>query len=56
MSLVVTKDFDALIDYTPYFYQSVKTKEEVDEKLAEMSQSDGYATEKLLDYLYHQIL
>ena len=48
------KDFDALIDNKPFFYQTVKNKQKGYEKLVEMSKSNYYTTGKLLDYLYHQ--
>ena len=37
-----------------FFYQPVKSKQEVYEKLIEMSRNKDYKTENLLDYLYHQ--
>ena len=54
MSLVEIKDFNALIDNKQFFDQAVNKKEELYEKLAEMSRNDGYTTRNLLNYLYHQ--
>ena len=54
MSLVEIKDFNALIDNKQFFDQAVNNKEELYEKLAEMSRNDGYTTRNLLNYLYHQ--
>ena len=54
MSLVETKNFNALIDNEPFFDQPVKNKQEAYEKLVEMSRSNDYAAENLLDYLHHQ--
>ena len=42
MSLVEIGDFNALIDNTPFFDQLVKNKEELYEKLIEMSRNDNY--------------
>ena len=41
------------IDNKPFFDQPVKNKQEADEKLIEISRSDGYTTENLLDFSYH---
>ena len=41
------------IDNKPLFDQPVKNKQEADEKLIEISRSDGYTTENLLDFSYH---
>ena len=54
MSFVEKKDFNALIDNKQFFDQAVNNKEELYEKLAEMSRNDGYTTRNLLNYLYHQ--
>ena len=54
MSFVEIKFFDALIDNSHFFYQSVKNKQEVYEKLIETSRNDDSTTRNLLDYLYHQ--
>ena len=54
MSFVEKKDFNALIDNKQFFDQAVNKKEELYEKLAEMSRNDGYTTRNLLNYLYHQ--
>ena len=42
MPLVEIKDFNALIDNTPFFDQPVKNKQETSEKLIEMPQNDDY--------------
>ena len=47
MSLVEIKNFKALIDNKPFFDQPVKNKQEVYEKLIELSRNDDYATENL---------
>ena len=44
MPLVEIKDFDALIDNKPFFYQPVKNKQEPYEKPVEMLRNDDYAT------------
>ena len=54
MPLVEIKDFNALIDNKPFFYQPVKSKQEAYEKHIEMSRNGDYTTGNLLDYLYHQ--
>ena len=54
MPLVKIKDFNALIDNKPFFDQAVKNKQNVYEKLIEMSKNDAYTTGNLLDSLYHQ--
>ena len=54
MSLVEIKDFNALIDNKQFFDQAVNNKEELYEKLVEMSRNDDYTTRNLLNYLYHQ--
>ena len=54
MPLVEIKDFNILIDNKPFFDQPVKNKQEVCEKLIEMSTNDDHTTGNLLDYLYHQ--
>ena len=53
MLLVEIKDFSALIGNKPIFDQLVE-KQEVHEKLAEMSRNNDYTTRNLLDYSYHQ--
>ena len=53
MSVEEIKDFNTLIDNTPFFDQPVKTKKK-NRKLIEMSRNDAYRTGSLLDYLYHQ--
>ena len=52
--LVEIKDFNVLIDNKPFFDQPVKNKQEVYEKLIEMSRNDDCTTGNLLGYLYHQ--
>ena len=52
MTLVEIKDFDALIDNKSFFYQPVKSEQEVYEKLIEMSKNNDYTTGNLLDCLY----
>ena len=54
MPLVEIKDFNALIDNTPFFDQPVKNKQETSEKLIEMSQNDDYTTGNVLDNLYNR--
>ena len=54
MSLVEIKQFNALIDKKPFFYQTVKNKQEGYEKLVEMLVNDNYTAGNLLDYLYNQ--
>ena len=54
MPLVEIKDFNVLIQNKPFFDQHVRSKQEVYEKLVEMSINDDYTTGNLLDYLYHQ--
>ena len=54
MPFVEIKIFDALIDNSHSFDQSVKNKQEVYEKLIEMSRNNDSTTGNLLDYLHHQ--
>ena len=54
MPLVGIKDSNALIDNKPFFDQPVKNKQEVDEKLIEMSRNDDYTKGNLLDFSYEQ--
>ena len=54
MPLVEIKDFNALIDDKTFFDQPGKKKQEVHEKLVEMSRKNDHITGNLLDYLYHQ--
>ena len=49
MSVEEIKDFNTLIDNTPFFDQPVKTKKK-NRKLIEMSRNDAYRTGSLLDY------
>ena len=53
ITLVEIKDFNALIENTPFFDRPVQNKQETYEKLFEMTRNDNYTTENLLDYLYH---
>ena len=53
ITLVEIKDFNALIENTPFFDRPVQNKQETCEKLVEMARNDNYTTENLLDYLYH---
>ena len=52
--LLEIKGFDTLIDNKPFSEHPVKSKQEVYEKLAEMSRNNDYTTGNLLDYLYNQ--
>ena len=54
MSLVEIQDFDTLINNKIFFDLSVKNKQELYEKLVEISRNDDYTTGNLLDFLYHQ--
>ena len=54
MSLVEIKDFNALIENTPFFDQPIKNKQEAYAKRVEMSRSNDRKTGNLLDYSYHQ--
>ena len=54
MPLLEIKGFNALIDNKTFFDQPGKSKQEVYEKLIEMSRNNGYTTGDLLGYLYHQ--
>ena len=47
MSLVEIKDFNALIGNKPCFDQTVKHKQEANEKLLQMSINNDYATGNL---------
>ena len=53
MSLVEMKDFNVLIDNKPFFDQPVKKKQEVYQKIIEMSRNDYYTTGNLLDFSYN---
>ena len=53
MSLVEIKDFNVLIDNKPFFDQPVKKKQEVYQKLIEMSRNDDCTTGNLLDFSYN---
>ena len=53
MSLVEMKDFNVLIDNKPFFDQPVKKKQEVYQKLIEMSRNDYCTTGNLLDFSYN---
>ena len=54
MPLLEIKGFNALVDNKTFFDQPGKSKQEVYEKLIEMSRNNGYTTGDLLGYLYHQ--
>ena len=54
MPLEEIKYCNVLIDNKPFFDQPVKNKQEVYEKLIEMSKNDDYTTGNLLDFRYHQ--
>ena len=47
MKLVETKDLNVLIDNKPFFDQPLKSKQEVYERIVEMSRNDGYTTGNL---------
>ena len=49
---VQIKDFNVVIDKTPFFDQPVKNKEEVYEKIIEIGRNSEYNTENLMDYEY----
>ena len=46
------KDFNIIIDKTPFFYQSVKNEEEAYEKIIEIGRNSEYNTGNLLNYKY----
>ena len=46
------KDFNIIIDKTPFFDQPVKNEEEAYEKIIEISRNSEYNTGNLLDYKY----
>ena len=54
MPLVEIKNFNKLIDNKQFFYQPVKNKQKVYEKLIRISQNDDYTTGNLLGFSYHQ--
>ena len=54
LPLVEIYDFNALIDYKPFFGQPGKNKKQAYEKLVKKSRNDDLATGNLLDYFYHQ--
>ena len=54
MPLLKSKVFDALIYNKPFFYQPIKSKQEVYKKLVEMSRNNDYTTGILSHYLDHQ--
>ena len=54
MTLVETKDFNALIDNKPFFDQAVENKQEAYKKLIEISRNDDCTSGNLLDFSYHQ--
>ena len=54
LPLIEIKDFNALIDNSPFFDHLVKNKQEAHEKRIEMSINDDFTTGHLLDFSYHQ--
>ena len=50
MPLVETKDFYALINNKTFFDEPVKNKQNVYEKIIEMSRNDDYTTRNLLEH------
>ena len=50
MLLVEIKDFNTPINNKPFFDQSIRNKQEAYEKLVEMSKSNDYTRENVLDY------
>ena len=51
MLLVEITDFKALIGNKPFFHQCIKDKQEIHEKLIEMTRNDDYTNGNLLVYL-----
>ena len=45
---------NALIDNKTFFNQSIENKQQVYEKLAEVSRNNDYTSEGLLDFWYQQ--
>ena len=54
MLFVEIKDLNVLIDNNPFFNQPLKNKQEVYEKLIEMSRNNDYTTGNLLHYFCHE--
>ena len=54
MSLVETRDLNAVIENKAFFDQPVKKNQEAYEKFVEITRNNDYTTGNLLDYLYHQ--
>ena len=55
LQLLETKDFNALIEYKPFFDQSVKKRNKLIENKSKCKHNYNYYTmQKLLDYFYHQ--
>ena len=54
MPLAEIKDFDVSIHSKIFFDQLVKRKQELHEKIVEMSKNNDYTTENLADFFYHQ--
>ena len=50
VSTVEIKDFNVLIDGTPFFEIPVKNKEEAHEAIIEMNKNNDYVTGNLLDF------
>ena len=49
---VQVKDFNVIVDKTPFFDQPVKNEEEAYEKIIEITRNSEYNTGNLLDYEY----
>ena len=49
---IEVRDFNVLIDQTPFFEILVKNKEEANEQIIEMSRNNCYTTDNLLDHKY----
>ena len=54
MPLFEIKKFNTLNENKPFFDQHIKNKQEIYEKLVEMSKDYDYTTRNLLDYFDHQ--
>ena len=48
----MVKDFNIIIDKLAFFDLSIKTEEEVYEKIIDISRNNEYTTDNLLDYDY----
>ena len=49
---VMVKDFNVIIDKLAFFDSPIKTEEEADEKIIDISRNNEYAAGNLLDYDY----